>query len=269
MLRLPAVAGQFYPANPQELASLVRQITQQIQRRNKKRVKACLVPHAGYVYSGRVAGAVFACLEIPQKVIVLGVRHYPRGENAAILSDGAWRTPLGDAPIDTPLALKCKNECALLKEDAVAHSQEHSLEVQLPFLQVLVPEFEFVPIALGTIRFEDLQKVGEALARVIASSQEEILLLTTSDLNHYEDDVTTHKKDAKAIAQLEAMNPHGLYETCRTESISMCGLGPAVAMLFALRTLGATWAETVQHATSAAVSGDSRRVVGYAGMIFD
>ncbi len=269
MLRLPAVAGQFYPANPQELASLVRQLAKRNPQKDKKRVKACLVPHAGYAYSGGVAGAVFAELEIPHRVIVLGVRHYPRGENAAIRSDGAWRTPLGDAPIDSQLAQKCKEECALLKEDAVAHSQEHSLEVQLPFLQVLVPEFRFVPVALGTIRFEELQKVGEAIARVIASSQNEIFLLVTSDLNHYEDDVTTQKKDAKAIAQLEAMDPRGLYDACRAESISMCGLGPAVAMLFALRALGAMKAETVQHATSASVSGDYRRVVGYAGMIFD
>src|SRR5262249_54971652 len=137
MLRLPAVAGQFYPANPQELANLVRQLACEDPHKNKKSVKACLVPHAGYVYSGSVAGAVFARLEIPPKVIVLGVRHYPRGESAAILSDGAWRTPLGDAPIDSNLARKCRDECAFLKEDAVAHSQEHSLEVQLPFLQVL------------------------------------------------------------------------------------------------------------------------------------
>jgi len=269
MLRLPAVAGQFYPANPQELANLVRRFTQQSPQKNKERVKACLVPHAGYVYSGSVAGAVLAGIEIPRRVIVLGVRHFPRGENAAILSDGSWRTPLKDAPIDAELAERCKEECSLLKEDAVAHAQEHSLEVQLPFLQILAPEFEFVPIALGTIRFEELQRIGEAISRVISGSKEEVLLLTTSDLNHYEDDRTTRKKDAMAIAQLEAMNPQGLYESCRTESISMCGLGPAVAMLFALRALGATRAETVQYATSAAVSGDYRRVVGYAGMIFD
>jgi len=269
MLRQPAVAGQFYPANPQELHNLVRQLVQQNPQKKKERVKACLVPHAGYVYSGGVAGAVFARIEIPQKVIVLGVRHFPRGANAAILSDGSFRTPLGDALIDTHLAEKCKEECPLLKEDEVAHSQEHSLEVQLPFLQVLAPEFQFVPIALGTIRFEELQKVGETIARAVVSSPEEVFLLATSDLNHYEDDITTHKKDQKAISQLEAMSPQGLYESCRRESISMCGLGPAVAMLFALRTLGATRAETVEHATSARVSGDYRRVVGYVGMIFD
>ena len=268
MLRLPAVAGTFYPASAPELLNLVRRLAPHSPQKSKKRVKACLVPHAGYVYSGGVAGAVFSRIEIPQRVLVLGVRHYPRGENAAIMSDGAWRTPLGDAPLDAHLAETCKSELTLLKEDAVAHAQEHSLEVQLPFLQVLAPEFQFVPIALGTVRFDELQTIGETVARVLASSQEEILLLATSDLNHYEDEVTTQRKDARAIAQLERMDPRGLYETCRTESISMCGLGPAVAMLFALRILGLTEAETLEHATSAAVSGDYRRVVGYAGMIF-
>ena len=269
MLRLPAVAGQFYPSNPSELTNLVHQFTYQSTRTNNAKVKACLVPHAGYVYSGHVTGAVFAQIELPGKILILGVRHFPRGESAAVLSEGAWRTPLGDVPIDSKLAQELKQECSLLKEDAVAHAQEHSLEVQLPFLQVLTPDFRFVPIALGTIRFEELQSVGEAIACVLASSKEEILLLTTSDLNHYENEATTQEKDAMAIAQLEALDPRGLYDVCRAESISMCGLGPAVAMLFALRTLGATRAETIRHATSASVSGDHRKVVGYAGMIFD
>jgi len=268
MLRHPAVAGQFYPADPRELSILVRQCVQTESATTKERVKGCLVPHAGYVYSGKVAGAVFARIEIPPKIIVLGVRHLPRGENAAILSDGAWRTPLGDLPIDSQLAQACKTQCPALKEDALAHAQEHSLEVQLPFLQVLQPAAKFIPIALGTVSFEELERIGEAIARVIASSQEEILLLATSDLNHYEDDLTTRKKDAMAIAQLEAMDPRSLYDTCRNESISMCGLGPAVASLVALRALGAKQAETVMHATSAAVSGDYRRVVGYVGMLF-
>src|SRR5215470_854362 len=269
MLRLPAVAGQFYPANPSELSNLVRQCMPKKSQAAKKRVKGCLVPHAGYIYSGNVAGAVFARIEIPHKIIVLGVRHFPRGENAAILSEGSWRTPLGDLPIDAQLAQACKQQCSILKEDAIAHAQEHSLEVQLPFLQILQPAAQFVPIALGTIKFEELREIGEAIARVIASFQEEIVLLATSDLNHYEDDLITRKKDAMAVAQLEAMDPLGLYDTCRKESISMCGLGPAVAALVALRSLGANRAETVMHATSAAISGDYRRVVGYAGLIFN
>jgi AmmeMemoRadiSam system protein B len=268
MLRLPAVAGQFYPADPRELLSHVRQFTKRDSKQEKKKIKACLVPHAGYVYSGQVAGAVLGQIEVPLSILILGVRHFPRGESAAILSNGAWRTPFGDAPIDLQLASALKSKCALLKEDAVAHAQEHSLEVQLPFLQVLRPDFQFVPIALGTIRFEELQAIGEAIGELLSERKDEILLLTTSDLNHYEDETTTRKKDEKAIAKLEAMDPRGLYETCRTESISMCGLGPAVATLFALKKLSATLAETVMHTTSAATSGDYRRVVGYVGMMF-
>jgi AmmeMemoRadiSam system protein B len=268
VLRLPAVAGQFYPANPKELAALVREYARAEPGKKSEPVRACLVPHAGYVYSGRVAGAVFARIALPKKIVILGVRHYPRGEQAAILSSGAWRTPLGDAAIDADLASKLREECTLLREDTVAHSAEHSLEVQLPFLQVLAAGFTFVPVALGTIRFEHLVSVGEGIARVLAASKEEILLVTSSDLNHYEDDAITRVKDRKAVERLLALDPRGLYDVCRNEEISMCGLGPAVAMLTAMRALGAEKTELVRYATSGDVSGDYDAVVGYAGMIF-
>jgi len=220
------------------------------------------------MYSGHVAGAVYGKIAIPQKIIVLGVRHSPRGQAAAILTEGAWRTPLGDAPIDGELGSELRKACPLLREDAIAHAGEHSLEVQLPFLQVLAPGFKFVPIALGTLHYESLAEVGAGIARVLRAAREPILLLTTSDLNHYEDDATTRKKDGMAMAQLTAMDPRGLFEVCGREDISMCGLGPAVAMLTALNTIGATKAEVVKYATSADVSRDTETVVGYAGMIF-
>jgi len=268
MLRLPAVAGRFYPSHAAELTALIHKYVLIDSSNAPIPVRACLVPHAGYIYSGHVAGAVLSRIVLPKKIIVLGVRHYPRGEQAAILSSGAWRTPLGDARIDDELAGALKKACPLLREDSVAHSAEHSLEVQLPFLQVLVPEFTFVPVALGTVRFESLVEVGEALGRVLEASQENVLLLTTSDLNHYEDDATTRVKDHKAIDQLLALNPRGLYDTCRDEAISMCGLGPAVAMLTAVNALGVKKPKLVKYATSADVSGDRSAVVGYAGMIF-
>jgi AmmeMemoRadiSam system protein B len=268
VLRLPAVAGRFYPSNPAELTAIIARFTKTQSNVEKVAVKACLLPHAGYVYSGSVAGAVFARMTLPRKILILGVRHFPRGEQAAILSNGAWRTPLGDAPIDQSLAQALLAACPLLREDDVAHSQEHSLEVQLPFLQVLAPGFMFVPVALGTVRFEDLVSVGEAVAEVLARTREEILLLTTSDLNHYEDDATTRVKDRKAIERLLALDARGLYDTCRNERISMCGLGPAVSMIVALQRLGAKDAKLAKYATSADVSGDTSAVVGYAGMIF-
>jgi MEMO1 family protein len=267
VLRLPAVSGRFYPDNPEELTALVREFATAEPNTKPQPVKACLVPHAGYLFSGHVAGAVFSRITLPKKIVILGVRHFPRGEPVAILASGAWQTPLGDAPIDEALAATLQKECPILREDRVAHSAEHSLEVQLPFLQVLSPGSSFVPIALGTVRFDDLVVVGEALAHVLAANPE-VLLLTTSDLNHFEDDATTRLKDKKAIDQILALNPRGLYDVCRNDGISMCGLGPAVAMLTALRALAAQQAELVRYATSADVSGDKTSVVGYAGFIF-
>ncbi len=268
MLRLPAVAGRFYPSNPAELTAVIAHFTEIEPNTAKVSVKACLLPHAGYVYSGSVTGAVLSRIALPRKILILGVRHFPRGKPAAILSHGVWRTPLGDVAIDESLAQALRAACPLLREDEVAHSKEHSLEVQLPFLQVLSPGFTFVPVALGTVRFEDLVAVGEAVGRVLQEAAEEILLLTTSDLNHYEDDAVTRMKDRKAIERLLALDALGLYDVCRNEQISMCGLGPAVAMITALQRLGAKHAELVRYATSADVSGDTTAVVGYAGIIF-
>lgn len=185
-----------------------------------------------------------------------------------MLPSGQWRTPLGDAEIDGPIAAAIQADCRLWKEDAIAHAHEHSLEVQLPFLQVLAPEFRFVPLALGTVRFGELVEVGESLARVLLAQEQEVLLLTTSDLNHYEDDATTRRKDSMAIERMLALDAAGLYETCGKENISMCGLGPAVAMLTAMQRMGAKVSELVKYATSADVSGDRQTVVGYAGMTF-
>jgi AmmeMemoRadiSam system protein B len=268
MLRLPAVAGQFYPANPRELTRLVRHFTTQEATAEKVRVRACLVPHAGYVYSGGVAGAVFSRVILPRKIIVVGVRHSPPGADLAILSKGAWRTPLGDAPLDEDLARRVREACTGLQEDSVAHGREHSLEVEIPFLQVLDPEFTFVPVAVGTLRFAELQELGMGLARVLQESAEEILIVTSSDMNHYQDDETTRIKDGKAIEKLQAVDAQGLYEVCRAEHISMCGLGPAVAMLTAMKEIGAKRGEVVRYATSGDVNGDRDAVVGYAGMIF-
>jgi MEMO1 family protein len=268
MVRLPAVAGRFYPSDPAELSAQIREYLSPVNKLTPRNVKACLVPHAGLMYSGHVAGSVFASIQIPKKVLVLGVRHRPPGSPAAIVSNGVWRTPLGDAEIDHELAEKLRVACPLLTEDPIAHSKEHSLEMQIPFLQILSPGFRFVPIALGTAYFEALVNVGEAIGEVLAAEGQEVLLVTSSDLNHYEDDATTRVKDRKAIEQLLSMDARGLYDVCRKEEISMCGLGPAVAMLTALQVLKSSKAELIRYATSADRAGDPSAVVGYAGMVF-
>lgn len=268
MLRLPSVAGSFYPSDATELSALIAEYAKKQSGATSVNAKACLVPHAGYVYSGHVAGAVFAKIHLPKKFVILGVRHRPPGSPAAIISQGAWRTPLGDALIDEGLAAALRSACPQLSEDPVAHSKEHSLEVQLPFLQALEGRFTFVPIALGTLNFETLVNVGEAIGRVLAAEEQDVQLLTTSDLNHYEDDAITRVKDGKAIERLLNMDARGLFDVCRKEEISMCGLGPAVAMLAALQVLGAGKAELIRYATSGDISGNTEAVVGYAGIIF-
>ena len=267
MIRPPAVAGRFYPDDPERLRAAVDSYLVTGVEEKKIRARACLVPHAGYVYSGSVAGEVYRRLEIPERVILVGPWHYPRGAALAILSEGGWQTPLGTAPIDELLAEKIVRAFPLLREDAAAHSAEHSLEVQLPFLQRLAPLFAFVPIVIGPAKWEPLEALGHALASVIAAEREPVLLIASSDMNHYESDAVTRVKDRKAIEQLLALDPRKLFETVRDENISMCGYAAAVAVSIAARDLGATGAELVRYATSGEVNGDLQEVVGYAGMI--
>jgi AmmeMemoRadiSam system protein B len=267
MIRPPAVAGRFYPDDPGQLRDALDSFLATETKAKKIRALACLVPHAGYMYSGRIAGEVYQRMKISSRVILLGPRHYPRGAPMAILSEDAWQTPLGLAPIETRLAEKLARACPLLREDAIAHSAEHSLEVQLPFLQRLTPSFAFVPIVIATVQYGDLESLGHALAEVIRSEQEPILIVASSDMNHYEPDDVTRVKDRKAIDRILALEPRELFDTVRNERISMCGYGATVAMLIAARALGATHAELVRYATSGDVNGDLREVVGYVGII--
>ena len=270
MIREPAVAGKFYPGNSQELLrALDRALAPPTHAVHPPAIHAlgCIAPHAGYMYSGAVAGAVLSRIQLPRRFIILGPRHYPRGAPLAILSRGAWRTPLGDAPIDEPLADALARACPLLREDEVAHAPEHAIEVELPFLQKLVSGFRFVPIALGTDRFQAFEDLGRAIASVLAAESEPVLILASSDMNHYESDEITRQKDALAIGRILALDPRGLYDVVRREQISMCGYGPAATMLVAANQLGASRAELVRYATSAEVSGDTAWCVGYAGIL--
>jgi AmmeMemoRadiSam system protein B len=239
-----------------------------VSHRAKIAAYACLVPHAGYIYSGHVAGAVYSAIEIPARIILLGPRHYPAGETMAILSSGKWLTPLGEAAIDAPLAGELKRACPNLRDDEVAHRREHSLEVQLPFLQRARPDFTFVPIVLGTDHWDSLVTLGHALASVVSAQPEPVLLIASSDMNHYEPDDVTRVKDNLAIERLLALDSRGLCDTVRRENISMCGYIPAVCALIAARELGARHAELIRYATSGDVNGDREQVVGYAGMVF-
>jgi AmmeMemoRadiSam system protein B len=219
------------------------------------------------MFSGGVAGDVYRRIEIPRRVVLVGPRHGPRGASLAILSDGGWQTPLGVAPVDHLLAEKIVEAFPPLREDALAHSAEHSLEVQLPFLQRLAPSFAFVPIVIGPAKWETLEGLGLALANVITAEREPVLLIASSDMNHYESDAITRVKDRKAIDQILAVDPRKLFDTVREENISMCGYAAAVSVLIAARALGARKAELVRYATSGDANGHMEEVVGYAGVV--
>src|ERR1700730_12372898 len=198
-LRQPAVAGQFYPRDSESLREEAGSYLADTQTTAVIHAVGCIAPHAGYMYSGHVAGAVFARMEIPQCCIVLCPNHTGMGTPLSIMSEGAWETPLGNVPIDSALAASLMQRFPALQEDSAAHRVEHAAEVELPFLQLRQPELRFVPIALGTGRFEPLEQLGMAIADVIAAQKQAVLIVASSDMNHYESDTVTRMKDQQAI----------------------------------------------------------------------
>jgi len=265
-IRQPAVAGTFYPGSGMALEKDLEGDIPDISE--KKHVKGVMAPHAGFVYSGGVAGEVYAGIHIPERVIILCPNHSGLGAPLAIMGEGAWRTPLGDVPIDTTLANQLAEGCSKLEFDSMAHSREHSLEVQLPFLQYLKDDITFVPICLGTSRLSILLELGDAMADTVKTLSEPVLLVASSDMSHFEPESVSRKKDMLAIDEMIALNPEGLHRVVTGERISMCGYAPTVAVMRACGNLGASQGELVRYANSGDVSGDYHSVVGYAGMLF-
>ena len=266
MNRNPAVSGQFYPGTPSGLSRTLLELTREVEA--PEPAIGVVSPHAGYVYSGAVAGEVFSSVRIPARTVIFCPNHTGIGADVAIMSHGAWRMPWGDVPIDEELAGRLEAACPLLREDASAHSREHSIEVQLPFLHRFRPDVRIVPIALGRLSFDECRDLGESVADAIAGDAERPLLVAISDMSHYVPDTVARKKDGLAIDRMLALDPEGLYAIVRNERISMCGVLPATVVLFAARRLGATSARLIRYATSGDVSRDFEQVVGYAGLAF-
>ena len=265
MLRKPAVAGRFYPADEKALRSDIVGYLGEV--RADISARGVIVPHAGYMYSGHVAAAVYSRLKIPARVIVMCPNHTGLGASLSIMCEGGWEMPLGKVPIDTVLAKSLMHCCHLLTEDASAHQFEHSLEVQLPFLLHLRPDIQFVPITVGTSGYASLERLGNGIEASIRELGEEVLVIASSDMNHYESEEITRTKDQKAIGRILALEPKGLYDTVKSESISMCGYGPAIAMMHGIQPLSFRKAELIKYATSGDVSGNRKEVVGYAGIL--
>jgi len=265
MVRQPAVAGQFYPGRRDDLERLLGELIPRDLPRQK--IIGVMAPHAGYVYSGGIAGATFARAEIPDRVVILGPNHHGIGAPQALFTSGAWSTPLGEVSIDADLATRLLQECPRLETDERAHRAEHSLEVMVPFLQELNPKVRIVPICLGRSSLQDLLELGESLGRAVKGIDEPVLLVASTDMTHYESGQAARTKDQLALEQVLALDPAGLYQTVRQYGISMCGVYPVVAMLAAAKVLGAREATLVHYGNSGDVTGDQQQVVGYAGVL--
>jgi len=264
MVRQPAVAGQFYASDPIRL----RDQLEKFITVKEKQIKAlgAIVPHAGYVYSGAVAGSVYARLKIPKTVVILGPNHHGVGSSAALFPPGEWATPLGNAGINQQLSALLLKYSTLVEEDSIAHQYEHSIEVQVPFLQFLRPDVTIVPICLGFSDYSSCRNMGLSLAKAIGEYDKEVLIIASSDMSHYQPAEVARHEDNLAIHEVLNMNPEGMYSIVKGRGISMCGVIPATTMLVAAIEMGATKSELIRYATSGEVSGDFKQVVGYAGV---
>ena len=268
MVRLPCVAGQFYEDEPARLLKQVTACLPSVPPKNTKRpAKAILVPHAGLMYSGGVAGEIYATLQWTSTVILLGPNHTGEGKPMSLSKAVSWRTPLGDVEIDRDLAQSLLRHAPELEEDEAAHRFEHSLEVQLPFIQLLSKKTKIVPIALGFSTPLAYKVFGTHLAEAIVASHRKVVVIASSDMTHYEPHERVKEKDRYAIEAILSVNPDELTRRVKEREISMCGYAPAMAMLSYAQERGATQGELLRYQTSGDASGDYASVVGYASIL--
>ena len=277
MVRAPAVSGRFYPAEPDALRRDVQALLNQAEHArapaDKRPAIAVIVPHAGYQYSGPTAARVFTALALPRLIVILAPNHTgvcsARG-GASLWERGAFHTPLGDVTVAEGFARGLLATEPLVGIDHDAHRAEHAVEVMLPFLQLLEPQAQIVPLVLAWDDWESCRALGDSLARLVQESGkagEPVLLLASSDLNHYEPATTSEAKDRRALDAIVSLDGEDLLRRCKKERISMCGRAPAATVLAAATTLGAERAEVVDYRNSGWVSGDAQAVVGYGGVV--
>jgi AmmeMemoRadiSam system protein B len=258
----------FYPGEKsrleEQLSTFIRQVP------NPRRVLAAISPHAGYMYSGGVAGAVFSEISVPEAVLILGPNHRGLGAPVALTSSGEWDMPLGSVPIDEKLAeciMKITTSVVKIEDDPHAHSMEHSIEVQVPFLQYVQPEVRIVPIGLSHLSLDACLEISQVLVQGIRDYGKEVLLVASTDMTHYESQKAAQEKDKLAMDRILERDPQGLYDTVAKYGITMCGVIPTTIVLEACNILGARKTDLIRYATSGDVTGDYAQVVGYAGFI--
>ena len=273
-IRRPAVAGRFYPASADQLAREVASYLLPGAGEDAgpgavttRPACAVMAPHAGYVYSGAVAGRVFARVEVPPRVIIMCPNHTGAGPVISVMTEGAYRIPGADVAVDTALAAAIMSEVPEARADRAAHRAEHAIEVELPFLLARQPRLRIVPMVLGRLPLAETLALGQALHRAVQRVGEDVLVLASSDMSHYLPDARARVVDRMALTPLLGFDPQGLYRTVVTHDISMCGFVPATAMLAYAREAGAAAPELLAYATSGDAFGDTSRVVGYAGVV--
>lgn len=267
MKRQPAVAGSFYPETCNALTKTLKRLVHPVE--NPKKVICAIAPHAGYIYSGEVAGRIFSEISVPEKCIVLSPNHHRYGARAAIMAKGSWVIPTGEIPVDEEICSSLLQESTELRDDISAHLREHSLEVELPFLLARQPKLRIAPITISLLGASGCAELAYAIARVISKSSEEILIVCSTDMNHFDAQAETMEKDRMAIEKVLDLDASGLIETCSSRSISMCGVIPTAVSIMASLELGAKKATLIEHKTSGDVTGDYTSVVGYAGFIIE
>ncbi len=265
MIRQPAVAGSFYSGDAVSLKSDIEGFV--MKDCEKQSALGIVSPHAGYVYSGRVAGNLYSKIKIPDTVVILSPNHTGYGAPYSIWPGGSWRTPLGDVKIDEEIVNEWALHCDLIEKDREAHLYEHAAEVQLPFIQYFNPGVRIVVMVISARNIADLKNIGKSLSLVLQKLRPDALVVASSDMTHHESQVSANRKDKIAIHEILALNEDNLYRKVREMNITMCGIFPAVTMLVCAKERGATKAELVRYETSGDVTGDYDQVVGYAGVI--
>jgi AmmeMemoRadiSam system protein B len=263
--RKSAVGGSFYPGREDTLRTMVEGMLD--SEKEKERAVCVVSPHAGFEYSGPVAGAVFSSVQLPDKFVILGPSHRPIQSRVAIMKQGIWETPLGNVNIDPSLTELIMAHSNLIEEDENAHVHEHSLEVQLPFIQYLREDAAIVPICLSYhISFEELEELGHAIAKGIKEYKQDVLIVASTDMSHYVDQSVAKEKDFLAIEKILQLDARGLHDTVERENISMCGFQPTTSAIVASKELGGEKASLIQYQTSGDRTGNYSEVVGYAGI---
>lgn len=265
MLRKPAVSGQFYPNNAKAIEELISRFCPQAV--NKISAKGIILPHAGYVYSGKVAAVAVSQVVPKQRLILLGPNHSGLGKQFSLWAKGKWKIPSAEISIDSELSGKILEKGNLVVDDQLAHQHEHSLEVQLPILQHFFGQFSFVPIACKQADLKTYRKVSEQIIAGVKELKEEVLFVASTDLTHYEPDSRARAKDRKVIEAIVNLDEETLISEVENNQITMCGLAPVAILLCCLKEIGARKAQVSLYQTSGDVSGDYSSVVGYVGVI--